>query len=367
MRLALLAVLSVLVPAALAAPAWSCTHTTICLDGFPNVCTRVCARGSVRVDAAYTAAADRLWASSRALPPWRAVVPATHNSAIAAADGYGVWDAWASSALRTQVVTANQGLSLLDQVTALKVTQVELDVHYHHGGLKLCHAGGIHSAAIDKAVKAAARFLHVPIDWDTETIGCFGTPPGKPGPKERNLTQGLDDLAAGLAANPDRFYVVYLDVDPDLEAWGVVHELVSAIATTFTSPALLTPPAASASGFGASTAYTTLLAAGHRILFVSRVRFPSASHLLFDRQASVLWPAGWVEAAPKVAPCSKDFPANTTRRVVPDSSVYGPFYSGPARRGVTDLVKYGQGCGWAFPCADHATPDRLKRLFAGAG
>ena len=352
--LALLLVLPLSVPAS----QWACTHTTTCVPGAKGLCTPVCAPGTVTVSAAYAAARDAHWARVSHMPFALAPALATHNSALAYAEGYGLWDAAAGHVLHTTVVTANQRLSLFDQVAALGVTHLEIDVHYHDGELRICHAGGVYAAWLDRLLRLLSHVLHVPIDWDTETLGCFGTPAGDAGPKEIRFAEALTRVAAGLAARADAFLVLFLDLNPDLARWGKVPDLVSQAQAAF-GGSLLTPSDTHGLGLNANTTYAGLVAAGKRVLFVSRVDFGgvgNASSVFFTHGGSPLWPAGWREGSPD---STLAWHAHTgmVSRVVPDACVYGPFFNGPRSKGTTNVTRSGGVQGLTFACADMATPD----------
>jgi len=38
----------------------------------------------------------------------------------------------------------------------------------------ICHAGGVHIAAIDNFIDFLNKYLGFNITWDTETLGCWG-------------------------------------------------------------------------------------------------------------------------------------------------------------------------------------------------
>lgn len=347
-------------------PSWACNRVTMCVPGLPHICTEnVCERGSVKTSTSYTRALESHWVSILDSPVTTAPVVTTHNSALTPPDGYGLWDNALAAAFpfSTSVRTFNQNLSLLDQVVALGATQVELDVHYHTGGLRLCHAGGLHSPFIDAVVKLASKVLGIPIDWDTETIGCFGVASG-PGPRERTFADGLADIAAGIRAHPGFFYFVYLDLEPDLESWGKVGDLVREATTPF-GDLLLKP---NETWLRPNTTYRELLEHGHRLAYVSRVAFREAEGVFFHKGPSSLWPGGWVEASPKKACGStcgftRSLPAETILRIVPDACVYGPFFNGSAHKGVTSPLACAE-CGSSFPGADLATPDTFYDLLS---
>lgn len=52
----------------------------------------------------------------------------------------------------TLVRTTNQLLSLTDQMN-MGVRQIELDIHWHNGQIRLCHAGGVHIQKLNELVQ----------------------------------------------------------------------------------------------------------------------------------------------------------------------------------------------------------------------
>lgn len=58
----------------------------------------------------------------------------------------------ASPGRSTLVRTTNQLLSLTDQMN-MGVRQIELDIHWHNGQIRLCHAGGVHIQKLNELVQ----------------------------------------------------------------------------------------------------------------------------------------------------------------------------------------------------------------------
>ena len=129
----------------------------------------------------------------------------THNSFITYADGLGLEDAWMTNVV--QVLdpnsfwrSSNQVLSVLDQLR-MGIRQVEMDVHYHNGDIRLCHAGGVHIEWLDDLVKDLSKALNTTIYWDTELLGCFGSTVNatdEHGPVEWTFVRGLKQIADWL-------------------------------------------------------------------------------------------------------------------------------------------------------------------------
>ena len=233
-------------------------------------CTRVCARGSVRIAPWLSLALDTQELLSARLPLCLATLPGTHNSAVTLADGYGAldpafraffsWVRWVQpdAPLRTN----DQIFSLTDQLN-LGVRAVELDVHFVAGKLRIAHCGGFHAPPLDRfvaALNAVARLLRRPFKWDVETVGCSPSLSSIPVGEQREFGNAVaevgDWLAGRLSASSQRreeggvsgsgggsgetpspslppppppLLVLYLDNQPDLLQWGKIPELLSTI------------------------------------------------------------------------------------------------------------------------------------------
>ena len=133
-------------------------------------CTRVCARGSVKVAPWLSLALETQERLSARLPLCLATLSGSHNSAVTLADGYGAldpafraffsWVRWVQpdAPLRTN----DQVLSLTDQL-ALGVRAVELDVHFVAGRLRIAHCGGLHAPPLDRFVVFCFFSLSLPL------------------------------------------------------------------------------------------------------------------------------------------------------------------------------------------------------------
>ena len=72
-----------------------------------------------------------------------------------------------------------------------------------------------------KAVNLVATLLGHPIHWDTETVGCDPSLSSIPVAAQRSFAGALAELAAWLAraGNEEEFLLVFLDDQPDIQAW----------------------------------------------------------------------------------------------------------------------------------------------------
>ena len=104
-------------------------------------------------------------------------LPGSHNSAIAKAHGYGLEENYLTSLVQSLdsswvVYIANQQFALTDQLN-MGVRHIELDIHWYDDEIRICHAGGAHLQYLDDLVAFLSKIFDVPIDWDSETLGCF--------------------------------------------------------------------------------------------------------------------------------------------------------------------------------------------------
>jgi len=235
-------------------------------------CTRVCARGSVRIAPWLLHALDTQEAIQARLPLCLANLPGSHNAAVTLADGYGAldpafrsffsWVRWVQpdAPLRTN----DQVLSLTDQLN-LGVRAVELDVHFVAGKLRIAHCGGFHAPPLDRfvaALNAVAKLLRRPFKWDVETLGCSPSLSSIPSDEQREFGDAVAEVGRWLeqrlvsSSSPSResnsttpssppppppLLVLYLDNQPDLLQWGKIQELLASIEGNLPDGAIYTP------------------------------------------------------------------------------------------------------------------------------
>ncbi|GLI64996.1 hypothetical protein VaNZ11_008422, partial [Volvox africanus] len=78
-------------------------------------------------------------------------------------------------------------------------------------------------------INALARlFGQPPVEWDAETLGCDPSLSSLPVKDQRAFADAMSEVAAWLTSptNQDEFLVLYLDNQPDLQAWGRVDSLL---------------------------------------------------------------------------------------------------------------------------------------------
>jgi len=154
--------------------------------------------------------------------------PATHNSHIDFADGYGLYQDEVTALVhilnpKEKVQISNQWLSITDQLN-MGLRHLELDIHYYKGSIKICHAGGVHFKQLDALLQFLSKELKIEIKWDSETLGCFSQ--GYP-----TLRDALTEIVTWIK-NPPRakeVLILYFDDQLDLQRWGLVKDITSAI------------------------------------------------------------------------------------------------------------------------------------------
>lgn len=224
----------------------NCTATQWCDSG--DVCTEVCARGSVQVEPWLAHAIRQQSRLVQTLPLCWASLLGTHNSAITLADGYGNLDEyfrgffkyikWAVKDFSDAPLQTNdQLLSMTDQLN-LGVRSLELDTHWVGGILRIAHCGGLHVPQLNKIVEAlnfVAKLLHRRIRWDTETLGCVPSLSSIPAMEQRLLTDAFQEIKAWMdrPENEKEFLMLYFDDQANLQTWGVVGHLLEDILSVF--------------------------------------------------------------------------------------------------------------------------------------
>lgn len=209
----------------------NCTVVPWC-DG--DICTEVCERGSVQLEAWLSHAIKQQTKLVQTLPLCYATLLGTHNSAISLADGYGNLDDYFQGFFKyirwalhdfsgAPLHTNNQLLSLTDQLN-LGVRSVELDTHWVGGVLRIAHCGGLHMPQLNKLIDAlnfVAKLLHRHIRWDTETLGCVPSLSSIPSVEQRLLTDAMQEIKEWMVApeNADEFLILYFDDQLNLQTW----------------------------------------------------------------------------------------------------------------------------------------------------
>lgn len=327
-------------------PGVNCSAVQWC-DG--DVCSEVCARGSVRLERWLSAALRTQARLARSLPLCYAHLLGTHNSGITLADGYGNLDPyyqsffsyikWAADVGDALLRTNDQWLSLTDQLE-MGVRSVELDTHWIGGSLRIAHCGGLHVPELNALVRAlnlVARLLHRRIRWDTETLGCVPSLSSIPAMEQRTLRDALGEIRSWMdrPENGEEFVVLYFDDQPNLAEWGVVPSLIEDVLSAFPAEWIYTTEdRATAEATGAGwPALEELVRSGRRLLLVSGADYgPAMEPLVFARGRAV---CRWSEPDLRYV---SGAPACEVRRPGPDDPAPLPSSPRPLFDGVLTRV-----------------------------
>lgn len=344
-------------------PNVSCTPRLACwnfsVPHFDNVCARVCERGSVVVPPWLAGSLRVQLALSRTRGVCWQQWAGSHNSAISLADGYGVLDGLLTHYAGSTVRTADQVLSLTDQLN-LGVRLLELDTHFVLGELRIAHCGGRHIGFVDAFVKlldAAARLLGLPpIPWDSTDIGCFPSGSSIPADRQRPLAAAYAEVAAWLAEHPTEFIMLYHDDEPEMEEFKKVHLLVAEARAAF-GDLILRP-----SVFNASVPVATWVQRGWRVMLHSRTDYGRDMQDVFFATKSI---CNWTEPDLKqvdTKTCTV-LGVPTMRGVLfrPETTwlTYGPFGGEDKLRLTPATLPPIVRCGINIPSPDAITPATL--------
>jgi hypothetical protein len=341
-------------------PGVTCTVVEECWNftgAFENVCARVCAPGSVVQPAWITEAIALQLRLSHSQPVCMQQWPASHNSAITLADGYGVLDGVLTRLAGSLVRTSNQWLSLTDQLD-MGVRFLELDSHWVLGELRIAHCGGVKVGFVDAFVALlddAARAMGLPpIPWDSGDIGCWPSGSSIPANKQRSLASAYAEVAAWLRRNPEQFVMLYHDDQEDMHTFGKVRYLLREASAAFGS-LIFTP-----GDWNETASVAQLIARGKRVMLHSRTNYGAAAMgRLFYATASI---CNWTEPDLKdidTVNCTvngKPTMAGRIYRPETDWLMYGPFDGeDPRRLNVTTLPPV-VACGVNLPSPDAIVP-----------
>ncbi|GLE00781.1 hypothetical protein PINS_up009569 [Pythium insidiosum] len=206
-----------------------------------QLCSEVCERGSVEVPAwvRQSLAYQRRLAYSG--PLCRAQLPATHNSAITLADGFGNRDQLMNANLSPKkpysyMKTNNHVLSLHDQLD-MGVRWLEIDTHFFLGDFRTAHCGALGSNSIQVLASVfkeqLAKFGRV--SWIPELLGCFPSLSGIKATEQRTSRETMQEIRTWLdrPENKRELVFVYLDQGVELRALGKFGELNAMLQDVF--------------------------------------------------------------------------------------------------------------------------------------
>ncbi|CAI5719384.1 unnamed protein product [Hyaloperonospora brassicae] len=216
----------------------NCTFVEKC-SGDKSVCSRVCDRGSVIVPdwLESTLAYQRNLAFSG--PICLAQLPASHNSAITLADGFGNRDQLFNKNLDADkpwsyLLTNNQVLSLTDQLD-IGIRFVEIDVHFFLNDVRNGHCGALKMPTVIESIETLGKTLgnYGVFSWGAELLGCFPSISGIKASEQPMTQDSLDEVKAWIKAHPTEFVVVYMDTGHDMTRLDKLGAMDTLLIDTF--------------------------------------------------------------------------------------------------------------------------------------
>ncbi|GMF48018.1 unnamed protein product [Phytophthora fragariaefolia] len=265
----------------------NCTLVDKC-SGDKSVCSKVCDRGTVVIPdwLKSTLAYQRNLANSG--PFCYAQIPATHNSAITLADGFGNRDQLFNKNLNpdkwwSYLKTNNQVLSMTDQLD-IGIRFIEIDTHFFLNDLHTGHCGTLGSEAVQGFFDVLGKTLgnYGTYNWGPELLGCFPSISGIKASEQPLTKDSLDEIKAWLNANPTEFVVVYLDTGSDIKRTDKFGAIDTLFTDTFGD--LLVPLTALddlAKGKWAGGSINDFINAGHKVLALTNTKTTTA-YSLYD-------------------------------------------------------------------------------------
>ncbi|KAF4318745.1 hypothetical protein BBO99_00005489 [Phytophthora kernoviae] len=253
----------------------TCTVVDKC-NSAGTVCSSVCEKGTASVSSwlNQTLSYQRDLAFSGKL--CYAQIPATHNSAITLADGYGNRDQLFNANLNptksySYLKTNNQVLSLTDQL-GIGVRWLEIDTHYFLNDFHTGHCGNLGSNSIETFFSAFDGQLskYGTILWGPELLGCFPSVSGIKTTDEITTRESMQEVMDWLKDNPMEFVFVYLDTGSDISRLNKYDDLNTLLSDVFGD--LIVPQSVLktlATGSWTSGSVSNFVEAGYRVLLLA--------------------------------------------------------------------------------------------------
>lgn len=256
-----------------------CTKVKKC-DAKGTTCSDVCAKGSVVVPTWVSQALKYQRKLAYAGSLCYAQLPATHNSAINLADGYGNRDQLMNLNLSPSkpysfMKTNNHVLSVVDQLT-MGVRWLEIDVHYFLKSLRTAHCGNLGSNSIQVLAQMFQEQLskYGTVRWNADLLGCFPSLSGIRAEEQWTTRESMEEIRSWLdkPENKDELVVVYMDTGSELSTFGKVSELNALLTDVFGE--LIVPmsewEALQAVGWsGSSATAQRFIDQGHRVVLLA--------------------------------------------------------------------------------------------------
>ncbi|KAG3142895.1 hypothetical protein PI126_g14850 [Phytophthora idaei] len=278
----------------------TCTLVNFCDSD--DVCSEVCEAGTALIEPWVARAITYQRNLSYAETLCYAEIPATHNSVITQAHGYGNRDQLFNVKLNASnsnsyMRTSNQFLSVTDQLD-LGVRFLELDVHYFASSLCSAHCSEFGIAFVNDAVSALVSSLESVLDasgedstvqWGSELVGCLTSLSGIRADEQRLHNESLGEIATWLSSHPEDLVVIYTEIGDDVSTYSQIDALLELYTTTF-GDLLFSPSNFDAAG-GDWNGFTLeeLISQGKQVILVTT---PEANDQMFYMRELC---AGWAD------------------------------------------------------------------------
>ncbi|KAF1787509.1 PLC-like phosphodiesterase, TIM beta/alpha-barrel domain [Phytophthora cactorum] len=222
----------------------TCTLVKLCDSN--SVCSEVCEAGTASIDPWVVDTIAYQNEMSYAETLCYTQLPATHNSVITQARGYGNRDQLFNAMLNASnpdsyTRTSNQFLSLTDQLN-VGARFLELDVHYFASALRDAHCSNLGVSLIDtlsadmvislKSVLEASGEGST-VEWSSDLVGCLPSLSGIRAEEQRLHNESLAEIATWLASHPNDFVVLFADIGDEVASFGQTDALLKLYANTF--------------------------------------------------------------------------------------------------------------------------------------
>ncbi|OWZ24206.1 hypothetical protein PHMEG_000779 [Phytophthora megakarya] len=290
----------------------TCTLVNFCDSD--DVCTKVCEAGSALIEPWVARAITYQRNLSYAETLCYAEIPATHNSVITQARGYGNRDQVFNAKLNASnaasyMRTSNQFLSLTDQLD-LGARFIELDVHYFASSLRSAHCSEFGIEFIDDAASALVSSLKsvledsgedTTVQWGSELVGCLPSLSGIKADEQRLHNESLAEIATWLSTHPDELIVIYTEIGDEVSTYSQLDAVLELYTNTFGD--LLFSPSNFESAGGDWNEFTLeeLITQGKQVILVAT---PEANDQMFYMRELC---SGWADVPSSTTGASGTF------------------------------------------------------------
>ncbi|CEG45517.1 PLC-like phosphodiesterase, TIM beta/alpha-barrel domain [Plasmopara halstedii] len=207
-------------------------------NGDNTICSQVCETGSVVVPTWLRSTLEYQQNLAFKGPLCLAQIPASHNSAITLANGFGNRDQLFNRNASphkpwSYTKTNNQMLSLTDQLN-VGIRFVEIDTHYFLNDLHTGHCGNLESKTLSEIAALFGKTLsnYGQYNWGPELLGCFPSVSGIKASEQPLTRDTFKEIKAWIDTNPNEFVFVYVDTADDMKRtrkFGAIDVLLTEV------------------------------------------------------------------------------------------------------------------------------------------